>query len=249
MTITAAFVDASEQSTKSVSLLGAFDLSLPGLRHVSVSKRVQRVLALLALQEHAVRRSVVAGTLWPDSTQYHANASLRVALTRLRDVCPDLIEASGVEVTLASDTRVDMNHSRCLAGRLLDPSPDRGPADVGPDAIAALSTDLLPDWCDDWVQLEAEHWRQIRLRALEALARRLVAEQRFCHAAAAATTAVAADPLRETSRSVLIQVYLAEGNQSEAIHEFRRYTQLLRSELGLTPTCRLQDLVRHLGVA
>ena len=58
-----------------------------------------------------------------------------------------------------------------------------------------------------------------------------------------------AEPLRESGHAALIQVYLAEGNQSEAVGEFARYRTLLRAELGLEPTSRLHELVRDLRSA
>ena len=105
---------------------------------------------------------------------------------------------------------------------------------------------MLPDWYDDWVLVEAEEWRQLRLHALESLADRLLAERRFGESAGAALAAVRAEPLRETARGAVIRVHLAEGNQSEALAEFARYRTLLQAELGLEPTARLRDLVRDL---
>jgi hypothetical protein len=60
-------------------------------------------------------------------------------------------------------------------------------------SVAARSADLLPDWYDDWVPIEAEDWRQLRLHALEVLAGRLMAADRWGEAACAA----AAEPLKE----------------------------------------------------
>ena len=105
---------------------------------------------------------------------------------------------------------------------------------------------MLPDWYDDWVLLEGEEWHQLRLHALEALADRLLAERRFGEAAGAALAAVRAEPLRESSRASVIRVHLEEGNQSEALAEYRRYCGVLGGELGLEPTPRLSDLVSHL---
>jgi hypothetical protein len=67
-------------------------------------------------------------------------------------------------------------------------------------AVPVLSADLLPDWYDDWVLLEAEDWRQLRLHALEALAGRLIALGCWGEAANAAGAAVRAEPLRESAR-------------------------------------------------
>jgi DNA-binding SARP family transcriptional activator len=115
-------------------------------------------------------------------------------------------------------------------------------------AVGALSHDLLPDWYDDWVLLEAEGWRQFRLHALEALAGRLIAVGRWGEAVGAANAAVRAEPLRESARAALIQAHLAHGNQSEAVREFARYRALLDTELGLSPTPLLYELVHALRI-
>lgn len=91
--------------------------------------------------------------------------------------------------------------------------------------------------------LQAEAWRQFRLHALEALSARLSGEDCHARAVSAALTAVAADPLRESARSVLIRAHLAESNRSEALREFETYRQLLRRALGVEPTARLHGLV------
>jgi len=67
----------------------------------------------------------------------------------------------------------------------------------------------------------------------------LTAAGRWGEAVGAARAAVRAEPLRETSHAILIQVFLAEGNPSEALREVARYRTRLRDELGIDPTPRL----------
>jgi DNA-binding SARP family transcriptional activator len=57
---------------------------------------------------------------------------------------------------------------------------------------------------------------------------------------------VRAEPLRESAHAALIQLHLAEGNQSEAVREFTRYRALLNAELGLEPTLPLRQLIGNL---
>jgi DNA-binding SARP family transcriptional activator len=203
----------------------------------------QRLLALLALRDRVMMRSAVAGTLWPESSEDHAHSSLRSALSRLSELSRDAIVVTPLDLSLAEGVSVDIRAFRSLAHRLLDPGALLSEADLGPAAIAALSDDLLPDWYDDWVLLEAEEWRQLRLHALEELADRLTAQRRFGLAASAALAAVRVEPLRESARATVIRVHRAEGNPSEALREFSRYRALLKAELGLEPTPRLRDLV------
>src|SRR5215469_18262532 len=80
--------------------------------------------------------------------------------------------------------------------------------------------------------------------ALPIFAGHLMAAERWGEAAGAARAAVRGEPLRETSRAALIRIFLAEGNVSEAVREFRSYQALLHDELGLEPTPRLCRLIQ-----
>lgn len=235
------------EGTTGIALLGGFKLTLAAAREVVLPVGSQRLLALLALHPRALNRSAVAGTLWPDATQDRAYASLRAALARLRIRGDDVIRGTTLELSLAANTTVDLEAGRTLAHHLIDPAWEPSDTEVGHDAISALSADLLPGWGDEWVLQEAEQWRRLRIRALEALAAWLVKAQRFGVAESAAMAAIAADPLRETARATLIRVHLAEGNQPSAIREFRDFRSLLMSECGLKPTEQLQTLVDGLG--
>src|SRR4051795_10446356 len=84
---------------------------------------------------------------------------------------PGLVDPSGGALGLASGVRVDVREFRDWAKRVLDPT-------VAVDAVMppdmALRGELLPGWYEDWVLLERERLRQLRLYALEALAEELV---------------------------------------------------------------------------
>jgi SARP family transcriptional regulator, regulator of embCAB operon len=228
-----------------VSVLGGFHLWWKGTIQAGTPRASQRLLAFLALHEGVANRALVAGTLWPDASEGHAYSNLRSALARLQRTCHKALQTSKLELGLAEDVIVDLPHARALARRLLDPAATSEQSDLGA-AVVALSADLLPGWYDDWVLIQAEDWRQLRLHALEALAKRLTEAGRWGEAADAAGAAVRAEPLRESARAALIQVHVAEGNQWEALREFRRYRALLHAELGLEPTPRLRRLVQEL---
>jgi DNA-binding SARP family transcriptional activator len=229
-----------------VLLVGGFQL-VEGDAQVALAEGSQRLLALLALRGRPVKRLLIAGTLWPDVTERRAYASLRSALARLYGSLREAVEVNPRDLQLATSVKVDLRESQALAHRLLDVADQPLEADLSEAAITALSGELLPDWYDDWVLLEAEDWRQLRLHALEVLAGLLTAAGRYGDAAAAALAAVRADPLRESAHSALIKVHLAEHNQSEALREFKRYCDLLRTELDIEPTPQLRQLIQPPG--
>ena len=206
----------------------------------------QRLLAFLALRDRAVTRVAAAGTLWPDATQSHAYSSLRSAISRLDEVTRDAVVTTPHDLSFADDVVVDFREAQAIAHRLLDLGAAPRDFDLSAAAVTALSTDLLPDWYEDWVVIENEDWRQLRLHALEALADRLTENGRLGEAVHAARAAVKSEPLRESAQATLIRVHLAEHNQSEAIRVYENYRDLLQVQLGIQPTPGLQALVRGL---
>ena len=230
-----------------LSLLGGFLFSVGGDALLGISAGSQRLLAFLALRDRVVTRHHVAGTLWPESTDEHAGASLRSAVSRLDGPARQAVTVTAVDLGLSEGLAVDVHHSQSLARRLIDRDAPRSEGDIGAAAVSALSDELLPGWYDDWAVIAAEDWRQLRLHALEAVAARLTDADRLAEAAAAALAAVRAEPLRESARAALIRVQMAEGNQSEARGEFERYRVLLQAEMGLEPTSRLSALLQDLA--
>jgi DNA-binding SARP family transcriptional activator len=230
--------------TVRVALLGGFRL-LAGNDILPVSGGSERLLAFVALHRQAVGRLRVAGTLWSEVSEGRAYATLRSALARLDRASRKTLQVTPLSLEVAQGVAVDLRDARALAHRLLRPTPP-AEADLNTAAVASLSLDLLPLWYDDWVLLEAEDWRQLRLHALEALVGGLTAARRFGDATAAAGAAVRADPLRESAQAALIRVHLAEGNQSEALRAFDRFSRLLQADLGLVPTPQLRGLVADL---
>jgi SARP family transcriptional regulator, regulator of embCAB operon len=234
--------DGGTNRVSRVSLLGGFGLS-DGRVDVTLAEGPQRLIAFLALRKKPVRRTLAAGTLWPDASPSRAHSSLRSTLARLDRAARSAVAVTTSQLGIAEPMTVDLWESEAIARRLVGPhetlTVDRSAAAT----VDALSADILPDWYEDWVIVEAEAWHQRRLHALEALADDLRAEGAFADAAAAAQAAVKGDPLRESPRAALIRVHLAEGNVSEALREFAQYRALLRRELDLEPTPRLQALL------
>ncbi|MDH6464349.1 DNA-binding SARP family transcriptional activator [Micromonospora sp. A200] len=225
------------EATVRLLLLGGFRL-LHGRRPVVVPRGLQRTIALIGLRPGATRAQL-AGLLWPGVPEERALSSLRTALWRLRrdPSCP--VIADGDTVRLHPTVDVDVDELARADARVSQGGDPRPAAAV----LAAGRHDLLPGWYDDWVLLERERLRQLRLHLLDEMARAHLRAGEHGEALQAALEAMAAEPLRETPHRLVVQVHLAEGNACEALHAYFDYRDLLRRELQLEPSAAMRALI------
>jgi len=222
----------------SIQLLGGFSVTgKSGV--VALPESTWRLVALLALNDQPMLRGRVAGTLYGDKDEEHAQASLRSALWRLNQATPGLVETDCHVLRLARGTRVDLADLQDLAARL-----DQGlPFEV--DAVNPIlwCADLLPDWDDAFIDDHRELVRQVRLRTMESLARRLCETAHWGTALRLALLAVRQAPMRESAHQVVLEIHLAEGNVSEALRHYRALSGTLWRELGIRPSERLRSII------
>lgn len=219
-------------------LLDAFELVCDGTP-IPLPMNAQRFVAFLALHQRPLLRSFVAGTLWLNTSDERAHANLRSTLWRLQRWNHGLVEVRGQQLRLSTGVDVDVREVESLARQTLD---DTSPAALEL-APSALTGDLLPDWYDDWVLIEREHFRQLRLRALDALCARLTRAGRLGEALEAGLASVAGEPLRESAHRAVIRVHLAEGNACEAVRQYHLCRRLLEEHLGVEPSRQLEELM------
>jgi DNA-binding SARP family transcriptional activator len=231
--------ESATQARLRLSLFGGFELRDRG-RPVRLPLSAERLVAFLAIQNRPLHRAYVAGTLWPETTDSRAGASLRSTLWRLRRRRQPLVEASATHLRVGEEVWVDVHAVMALVWRVIDSA-----AHLNEVNLATLSApaELLPGWYEDWVLVERERLRQLRLHALEILCERLTSRKRFGQAVEAGLAAVRDEPLRESAHRALVKAYLAEGNQGEALRQYRTYRQLLHEELGLVPSPEMDELV------
>ena len=208
---------------------------------LSIPLSARRVVAYVALRGRS-SRAEVAGTLWPEVSDSKAQACLRTALWRLRQLSEHPL-VTGDE-TLRLDESLDVDVSTLVTAIRRVINDGECGADQGLLPTLATMGELLPGWYDDWVLLGRERLRQLQLHALELTAQALTCDGRYAEAIEAAMAAVRLEPLRESATRVLIEVHLAEDNVVEAIRRLEFFRKSLATELGVEPTAELVELVR-----
>ena len=225
-----------------INLMDGFELLLDG-EAISCPLTAQRLLAFLGVHDRPLQRLFVAGQLWMDSREDRALASLRSALYRAGQLASRVVRVLDSRLALDAAVRVDVREVSADARRLI--AGEEEPHDTH----SLGGGELLPDWYDDWLIIERERFRQLRLHGLEALSSRLLQRERYGEAAETALTAIAGEPLRESAHRALIRVHMAEGNTGEAMRQFELFRRLLHDELGLEPSSQLFALMCGIGDA
>jgi DNA-binding SARP family transcriptional activator len=234
--------DAAEDGTL-LGLLGGFDLR-HGAEQIGLPLTAQRLVAFLALRHRAVQRIFVSGTLWAESSQDAANASLRTALWRLRRPSCELVCATATHVSVTPGIVVDVFEATAAASRV---TRDAGASRDDLERLV-VAEELLPDWYDDWVILDRERFRQTRMHALETLSETFSDAGRYGDAIEAGLSAVAGEPLRESAHRAVVRAHLAHGNRADALRQYTLFRRLLAAQLGLEPSSLMTALLEDSAV-
>src|SRR3954471_1251882 len=106
-----------------VALLDGFalDCERAGVRTAvdDLPHGAQRLIAHLSLCGRPAR-GAIAGQLWPDLTEDHAQGSLRSALWRVQKAVPGLLDVSGGALGLVAGVHVDVRDFTAWAEWVLD---------------------------------------------------------------------------------------------------------------------------------
>ena len=142
-----------------IRVLGGWQLAGPTGAPRPVRVAVQRLLAFLVLRGRVQQRVLVAGNLWPDSSDRRASANLRSTLWHARIECPGVVDGDGSTVWLCECVLADFDEATAVirAALLGEPVPE--------ERLRFLDDDVLPGWEDEWVVPVRFLHRQLRLLA------------------------------------------------------------------------------------
>jgi DNA-binding SARP family transcriptional activator len=210
-------------------------------------QRAERLLVYLLLHRRAPqRREQAAFTLWPDTSEEEALATLRRALSDLRAVLPAWVDGDWLLVSPreirwnpSSPYQLDVDEFERLA---------RQAAPQSLRAAAALYTgDLLPELDDDWVLAERERLRLVQAEILQRLIAHHRAMREYNLAIDYAQAALALDPLAEAVHRELIAIRYETGDRAGALAAYERFRAEVWDELGVEPMPETQALAQAIA--
>ena len=217
-----------------VRLLGEVGLEADGAAIDPPAGRPARaLLAWLALHPGRHARADVAAALWPDVLDRSARASLRTALSALRQslgTAAGAVAADRETVELAA--RVDALEFASLV--------ENGRHE---EALALGDGELLAGVQDEWALLARDAHRERRGEALGGLA---AAATEHADAVRLARRRAALDPFGEPAHRALMRHLVASGDVAGALAEYERLAARLRSELAVTPSAATRELAEEI---
>ncbi|MGD8280520.1 MAG: BTAD domain-containing putative transcriptional regulator [Gemmatimonadota bacterium] len=230
---------------------------------VAVSPRGARQRLLLAVLLRRAPRAVPVDTLmdvvWGEQLPDNPRAALRTQLSRLRGLLLRVGGGERLQRDSSGGCLLRLDPEELDVTRFVRLQKEAREA-VDPEESLALANDGLSLWRDqpygelhDHPTLigETTRLRELHTGLQEHRVECLLSLARTAEALAAAELLVDAEPLRESTRALLMQALYRAGRQAEALATFQRYRQRLSEELGLAPSPSLRalegELLQHEG--
>jgi DNA-binding SARP family transcriptional activator len=252
LTIVAWRDDCRHNDLVRVALLGPVELRADG-RSIPLGGAKPRTLlaALMANPRGVVSIEQLIAYIWDETPPRSATALVHTYVSALRRA----FAAAGrpaVLVTQPPGYRLDIepadsdleSFAQLLsAGRRLERDGEyAGAADRYEQALGLWHGTAFGGVEADFARNRAAGLEEDRLTAEEGLARCELAQHRTSEAASRMAKLIAAHPLREEARGVLMRALYESGRQADALAVYRDGRRHLREELGVEPGEKLQQL-------
>lgn len=221
-----------------ISTLGRFEILIDNVSQHSAGKSQRKPLELLqclcAAGEQGIHQRVVHEFLWPDADGVAADQAFRTTLHRLRKL---LRYEDSVQV---ADGHLTLNMALVRVDNILF---ERRVQQVNCRDVTALEKlchayrgHFLPGEVAAWALPVRERLRAHYLILIERLGALLEERDELPDAAQKYLSALEVEPAAEVMCRRVMRTYVRLGRRSEAIGVYQRFSQVLRTKLGIAPT-------------
>jgi TolB-like protein len=232
-----------------ICLLGPL-LIVRDTNELTISSRKSRALiAYLASREGTeITRSVLAGLLWSDRSDTQAGASLRQALSEVRQAF-DGFGASPLRVTNTSITWLPGSAS--IDAKSLEKAVDSEDVDQLRSTAELVRGEFLEGLhtgsagFEEWLGVERERTRLLACKLFQRLMENLEHHGIHGEAISAGLRLLALDPLQEHVHRALMRLYMAQGRSDAALAQFEKCREVLRQGLDVEPQHETVTLARE----
>ncbi len=212
------------------------------------TRKIESLLAYLALQPEPHAREKLAALIWGDATDAQARNSLRNALSVLRKQLGDdllIVDRETVQLAPRFPLWVDAVEFKRQADEFLA-APAANLDDVD---LQLYRGDLLSDFYDEWVLRERERYRVLHQEVLLRLTQLARAQSEYARAIEFAQRVLRDDAANERAHQHLMFAQLASGNRAAALKQYEECRRALDAELAVEPMPETTALFRWIQQA
>lgn len=211
------------------------------------SRKALALLGYLVLQDRPVPRTQLVELFWPDKPEARGRGNLSRVLSNLTALVPDgwAVDRHAVHFSPPESLWVDV-----LA---FEEDLDRGDAASLTYAVELYCGELLEglylDDCPEfetWLVGERERFRQGTSDALDRLARYYLGRRAYDEALRYALRALEIFPWREEGHARVMLLQALRGERSAALKQYETCHRMLREELEVEPSPRMQGLYERI---
>ncbi len=239
-----------------IHLFGQFRIFINGrnLQEKEIKGRKARsLLKLIAHQRNfQIVRDKATDILWPDLDVNAANSQLYKALYHIRntfekhaDGASDWIEITDnlIRINPPAGITTDVQQFEEIARTGLK---NRN-AEQLEKATSIYRGEFLPmDRYAEWASLPREHYHQVYLDILTALAETYEKQGELSEAAERLRHALEVDPTLEIAHRGLMRIFAGRGQASRAYHQYEVCRKTLGEELGVSPSAETTKVLNNI---
>lgn len=216
-----------------VRLLGQFDVRLNDQVAEIPSRPAQALFAYLILNPGiAHRREMLAGLLWPESTESNARSYLRHALWRIRQALgDDYLHVSNISI--AYDPSLEYWLDVSLLER---PLVKVASVEQLVEEVSVYKGDLLPGFYDEWIVPERERLHSVFEHKMDVLLSSLEQERRWPEILEWGERWTALGLAPEPAYRALMVAHGGMGNRAGVVVVYNRCVDTLWEEVGAEPS-------------
>jgi len=226
----------------SLTLCGRVGVAGPGVTADAIGAKSLALLAYVALEPGAHTRDELTALLWGEYPEEKAKASLRQALTHLREQVPGVLRVERTTVSLVAG-EVDCDVTTFLG--LARESP-RAAADIPVarflEGLHLRRSSAFEDWADGMRASLVKRMTDV----LTVVTREALATRQWREAARLAERWVAVAPLSAASNAARIEALFMAGDRELALDAFGDYRTRLAKETGQPPERELLELAERI---
>lgn len=241
-----------------IHLFGRFRVFVEGhpLKENEIKGRKARSLLKLVAQRPNSRmaRDEVLERLWPDLDREAANAQLYKALHHIRKALSGYSENADEWISITDDLiRINPPGGLVTDAGLFEETAragiNKGDRSLLERAVSIYPDEFLPmNRYAEWTSLPREHYRQLHLDVLTALAELYEDQNELSEAAEMLRRVLDKAPEMETAHRALMRIFAKKGQPTRAFHQYEVCREKLGEELGIGPsseTIRILDDIRE----